>query len=360
MSGLAIPEGGTCRVALLIDWENLAVPLSAKGGEVDVQALTKLARRWGRLVDAKAYANWLDEAHSDAVPVLMEQGVAPVFVRGKHGDNDAQNAADIELMVDMLALVGRGTVDVVVLASGDEDFLPAIRQARALGATVIVVSLLRSAGPRLHYLADGFVAYEAITAGSRSPDSSTQRSAEELLTTLVNLELPHRASAPEVKELLQHDHGEFREEDLGFASFRQLLCVSEHLGGPKVDFGEVGGRVWVYPRGAARTHDNRLLPSPNQWTLLIEVFDKRGKRGMKALSEQLSKKLREIGEESSTSKVDQLLTAAKQQRVLIKDARAYLDAEGKRQANVRLVLNAGGHPRVQAYRSDLFHLGDDT
>src|SRR3989304_5465811 len=77
----AAPERlATGDVALLVDWENLKIGLERMRITPNVTALYDASRDYGRVVVARAYADWLErDMHADP-PALYRAGLEPVYV----------------------------------------------------------------------------------------------------------------------------------------------------------------------------------------------------------------------------------------------------------------------------------------
>src|SRR3990172_7378587 len=77
----AAPERpATGDVALLVDWENLKIGLERMRITPNVTALYDASREYGRVVVARAYADWLErDMHGDP-PALYRAGLEPVYV----------------------------------------------------------------------------------------------------------------------------------------------------------------------------------------------------------------------------------------------------------------------------------------
>ena len=71
-------------VALLIDWENIKISTRKYlNSPPDIITLKKIARKFGSLSVARAYANWSDFEHEGEMERLSYQGIEPVFVQTK-------------------------------------------------------------------------------------------------------------------------------------------------------------------------------------------------------------------------------------------------------------------------------------
>src|SRR5689334_17455681 len=134
-------------VAMFIDWENIKYSLLNRENRLpNVQALKETAGRFGRVVTAKAYANW-QEGHNLRDPNdLYSVGIEPIYVPTIFiGPGDAttdglprrKNSVDIKLAVDTVefALLNP-SVATFVFVTGDGDFIHLINTLRTRGKQV--------------------------------------------------------------------------------------------------------------------------------------------------------------------------------------------------------------------------------
>ena len=136
----------TTKVALFIDWDNLAISTSADmGGALpDVPALVGTAQRYGEVVVARAYSEWQMTSERLAV---YRAGVEPVYAPTFRFESDSQpggskgkSLADpcmVADCVDFLHLLPE--IQVYVLISGDKDMVPVVRLTQLRGKRVIVI-----------------------------------------------------------------------------------------------------------------------------------------------------------------------------------------------------------------------------
>ena len=86
MNGLSSDQGGD--VALFIDWENFKISLASGHRTPNVTALKEEVGNHGRVVVAKAYADWVTRApelrgasqFTNDPPALYAAGIEPVYV----------------------------------------------------------------------------------------------------------------------------------------------------------------------------------------------------------------------------------------------------------------------------------------
>ena len=158
----------TTKVALFIDWDNLAISTSADmGGALpDVPALVGTAQRYGEVVVARAYSEWQMTSERLAV---YRAGVEPVYAPTFRFESDSQpggskgkSLADpcmVADCVDFLHLLPE--IQVYVLISGDKDMVPVVRLTQLRGKRVIVI------GPDLvaailRDMADEYIPYRSL------------------------------------------------------------------------------------------------------------------------------------------------------------------------------------------------------
>src|SRR4029450_1385432 len=104
--------GPSTDVAMFIDWENIKYSLLNRDNRLpNVQALKETAGRFGRVVTAKAYANWQEGQNLRDPNCLYSVGIAPIYVPTIFvGPGDAttvglprrKNSVDIKLAVDVV------------------------------------------------------------------------------------------------------------------------------------------------------------------------------------------------------------------------------------------------------------------
>src|SRR3989337_842843 len=110
------------RVALFIDFENLAIGAKSRGETLDMGVIMDALTERGRVVIRRAYADW--NLFSEYRQGLVAQRIEMIEVPQRTG-MVRKNAADIKLAVDALELsFERDFLTTFVIASGDRDFTP--------------------------------------------------------------------------------------------------------------------------------------------------------------------------------------------------------------------------------------------
>ncbi len=151
------PTEGQARVGLFVDVQNMFYGAREKGARLDFEALLAAASAGRRLVRAVAYlVETKDIDQSSFIHLLQvkkyEVRRKPLRVRP---DGSMKGNWDLEMALD--ALTTAEHLDAVVLATGDGDFVPLVRQLKLRGIKVEVYGFPRSTAPELREAADRFV-----------------------------------------------------------------------------------------------------------------------------------------------------------------------------------------------------------
>src|SRR5436190_291271 len=157
---------------MFIDWENIKYSLLNRDNRLpNVQALKDAGARFGRVVTAKAYANW-QEGHNLRDPNdLYSVGIEPIYVPtifiGPSDNADdrglprRKNSVDIKLAVDLVEFaLSNPTVNTFVLVTGDGDFIHLINNLRTRGKRVVIIGTSWNTSWQLTNSADTFIAYD--------------------------------------------------------------------------------------------------------------------------------------------------------------------------------------------------------
>ncbi|MPZ13714.1 MAG: NYN domain-containing protein [Chloroflexi bacterium] len=254
------PEGD---VAMFIDWENIKYSLLNRENRLpNVQGLKEAAGRFGRVVTAKAYANWQEGQHLRDPNDLYSVGIEPIYVPtifvgagdpGLDGLPRRKNSVDIKLAVDVVefALLNP-TVSTFVFVTGDGDFIHLINTLRTRGKRVVIIGASWNTSWQLTSTADQFVAYDIDV------DPITPRPTER--PALVPLDETFRVLADvvhsvrekrrpnvfaQVKLLLSSRLGSFDEQAYGFSKFKDFMREAERRGLVKMQTVGLTDRVYL-------------------------------------------------------------------------------------------------------------------
>jgi uncharacterized protein (TIGR00288 family) len=230
-------------LAVFIDFENLALGLTPRGGGrrakkqevLDMKRVLERLVEKGKVVSKRAYADWARFA--EYTTVLHELGIELTEIpeRGMTG----KNSADIRLVVDAMELsYAKEHIDTFVIVSGDSDFTPLVLRLKENGKTVVGVGMKDSTSDLLAQNCDEFLYYEDIGGGAGAPtigDSvpRTKRKAFTLLfETVEALQRENVGSMHSslVKDTMKRKQPQFSESSYGYRSFTQLLEDAQKLG----------------------------------------------------------------------------------------------------------------------------------
>jgi uncharacterized protein (TIGR00288 family) len=266
------------RIALFLDYENLAIGSKERGVSLDVAVILDALAERGRIVARRAYADW--NLFADDRQALVSQRIEMIEIPQRTG-MVRKNAADIKLAVDAMEMVfTRDFITTFVIGSGDSDFTPLVLKLRELNRRVIGVGVEGSTSELLPGACDEFLFYERLagigsgsTRGRRrkkktdsgpQDDESTSDLGElaRIVTrTLSGLQrsLDGSVLSSMIKRSLLRKDPTFSEGDYGFRTWGELmkhlesqgvveLRPSDAPGDPIVEFPSNGG-------GQARAFD---------------------------------------------------------------------------------------------------------
>ena len=286
------------RLALYIDYENLAIGARDTGLRFDVAPLADVLAERGRLVVRRAYADW--HLFNDDRRSLVDSHVELIDIP-QRSDSVRKNAADIKMAVDAMELaLARDYVSTFVIASGDSDFTPLVAKLRELNRRVIGVGVQGSTSGMLPPACDEFIFYDRLEDAprrdgrSRSSSSSSNRGGRKKtrqreslhdLSRLVTQTLSglQRSStgpvyASSLKRALLRKDPTFSETDYGFRAFSELLRHVESEGQISMQDGPAPGDPEVDFSGESGDEEKAF-------SLLIDVVsDLEGKNGSPPLS----------------------------------------------------------------------------
>ncbi|MDR2109444.1 MAG: NYN domain-containing protein [Coriobacteriales bacterium] len=229
-------------LAVFIDYENLALGATPKGGGRRVAAIKpdigKILERLvekGKLVAKRAYSDW--QRFGEAVGDLHALGIELTEIpdRGRTG----KNSADIRLAVDAIELCHtKDYIDTFVVVSGDSDFTPLVSKLKENGKTVIGVGMYDSTSELLATNCDEFIFYEDIGMPADAPAlpeslPKEKRKAYQLLLETIealqreNVETMHSSL---IKDTIRRKAPQFNEQFHGYRSFTGLLEEARDLG----------------------------------------------------------------------------------------------------------------------------------
>ena len=260
-------------VALFIDWENFKISLAAGHMYPNVSALKEEASNHGRVVVAKAYADWVTRSPElrgasqfiNDPPALYAAGIEPVYVptRLSFGNPSAsgytrttrvKNSVDIKMTTDCIETAhAYPNIVSFVLVSGDSDFIHVINTLRTMGKHVVIVGVSWSTSRRLADQVDGLILYD-VDVDPETPqepppptrtfprpgtdagaEQSTGPELSEIIRAIEDIVREERRAggAPlltSIKQRLTRRFTNFDERKLGFSGFKKLMARAAQEG----------------------------------------------------------------------------------------------------------------------------------
>lgn len=268
-------------VAMLIDWENIkACSLEFLRTPPDIITLKKIARAYGSLRIARAYANWTDASgwHTGDAERLNSQGIEPVFVSTRYFQSGQyeKDLVDLRIACDGMELLAQHPeIDSFVVVSGDGALETLLSKLSANGKRVVRVAVEKSLGRGVHVLGEERVIYDDWVKGFQfSRDERVADAAKALADAVRHIaQTGGDVGLHAVKEQMRRTNPDFEEERLGIPTFRHLAYVAEAIGLIRVDARREPAQA--YPADMDRTPDNAFLPTGEMWKAFITGLDPR-------------------------------------------------------------------------------------
>ena len=259
-------KNGQREIALVLDWENIRFGLQQRNLVPNISAIKDEAQSLGRVVVARAYADFQNYTMSSDPRRLYAAGIEPVYVPGRNYDdgrgfsqsNVRKNSVDIKLTADCVEFCHRyPDIDTYILVSGDGDFIHLVNTLRPYGKFVAIVALSWSASPRLTESADLVRFYDidvepSLQREPTAPDDAPSR--EEVEGEMADVfeairEIVTEQNRPLVlaalKPHLSQRMGGFDEREFGYLKFKPLVMDAQDAGYVRV---MTEGLVdWVMP-----------------------------------------------------------------------------------------------------------------
>jgi uncharacterized protein (TIGR00288 family) len=233
------------RLALFIDFENLAIGARDRGEELDLGVIMDALSERGRVLVRRAYADW--NLFSDYRADLVAHRIEMIEIPQRTG-YVRKNAADIKLAVDALELAfQREFITMFVIASGDSDFTPLVLKLRELNRRVVGVGVEGSTSDLLPGASDEFLFYGRLlgpgsgrTAPRPQPEtlhrdtssSELNEVARRVTQTLSGLQrsMDGPVLSSTIKRALLRKDPTFSEGDYGFRAWGELMRHLESAG----------------------------------------------------------------------------------------------------------------------------------
>jgi uncharacterized LabA/DUF88 family protein len=250
-------------VALFIDWENFKISLASGTRTPNVSALKEEVSNYGRVVVAKAYADWVTRApelrgasqFTIDPPALYAAGIEPVYVptrlpqTGTSADptrtSRVKNSVDVKMTADCIECAhSHSNINTYVLVSGDSDFIHVVNALRAMGKRVIIIGVSWSTSRRLADQVDGLILYDVdvdpVTPAESAAPVGNGRAPSRLASPAARQQLPEVIRVIEdivrserqagrstlltsLKQRVMRRIPGFDEKKMGFSGFKKLV-----------------------------------------------------------------------------------------------------------------------------------------
>ena len=258
-------------VALFIDWENFKISLAGGNRSPNLSSLREEVSNHGRVVVAKAYADWVTRApelrgasqFNNDPPSLYAAGIEPVFVPTRIPSTQAssangmrtyrvKNSVDVKMTADCIECAhSYPNIDTFVLVSGDSDFLHVVNALRAMGKRVVIIGVSWSTSRRLADQVDSLLLYDKdvdplapqpAVLPQHANRSEAQNEVPELAEVIRAIEEIIRDERnaggnpllTSIKQRLMRRYPSFDEKKLGFSGFKKLMARAAEDGNIKL------------------------------------------------------------------------------------------------------------------------------
>ena len=250
-------------VALFIDWENFKISLAVGHRTPNVSALKEEVSNYGRVVIAKAYADWVTRAPElrgasqflNDPPSLYAAGIEPVFVPTRLPSPGATNAngmrtgriknsVDVKMTADCIEIAhSYPNIGTYVLVSGDSDFIHVVNALRTMGKHVVVIGISWSTSRRLADQVDTLVLYDidvdpvvtpepaapSVPAAETAPDRTSAGDLQDIIRAIEEIIRDERKAGgnpllTSIKQRLVRRYADFDEKKLGYSGFKRLMA----------------------------------------------------------------------------------------------------------------------------------------
>lgn len=206
MSALRTSHEQSVRAVVLIDADNILIPARQAGLPKPISELLYYVKQQAGgeqgLLAARAYGDWTQAPGRDYKQECYERSVEPVMLvsDGRGEGASGKNTADIQIAVDAMELVfSTAPPTVVVLASGDRDFVPLVQKLRRYSVEVWGVGIRGCVSQVLREACTRYVDLDAIYE-QPAPEAVTLVEAPVVAPTVVEVvaETPTPTSTTEV------------------------------------------------------------------------------------------------------------------------------------------------------------------
>ena len=190
------------KVVLFLDYANINRGAREKRLRMDYQNLLEYVGEDRFLIDAHCYVpiNPRNEHRLDGViEDLWRSGYIVTTKVGTIAGGTYKCNFDVEITMDILKVVYQVKPDIIVLASGDSDFVSLIQEVRKSGIRVEVAAFEETAGTDIMSKCSGFIDLAVYYEGYLAAQNGEQE---------------EESIAEQYKDLIQSQHGEQGEDGI--------------------------------------------------------------------------------------------------------------------------------------------------
>ncbi|MCL5808196.1 MAG: NYN domain-containing protein [Deltaproteobacteria bacterium] len=333
-------------VALLIDWENIKYSCANHLNSLpDIITLKKIARKYGKIAIASAYANWMDVEHGGDMQRLFFQNVEPIYVETRTAQGTVKGSVDIRMACDSVELLFTNpAIHTYVLASGDGGFSHIAIKLKAYGKTVIPVGIRQATSSLLGAASDELLFYDDSIRGmwTESATKPVQAALSLFLDVVERVRRDNTGNTLQaVKLLMKNIDLDFEEENIGIPSFRHLAYLAEKENMVKIDSTSEPAAVYRFDEQTAT--NGTTLYEGKTWNHFINAMSRNTQYSYANLREVVASAIPGV---DATTFIDDALHSL----VLWKTKAQFGTRELKVARQDNLLLNTH-HPRVQVYFS---------
>ena len=230
-------------VVVFFDFENIVYSLrQSMGKNPNFEILMEKCQEYGRVVLARAYADW--SRHNTVIAPLQASGFDPVYVPTyfyeNHEKRTRKNAVDIHIAIEAIeVLFTQPHIKTFVLLTGDKDFIPLANALRRHGKTVIAVGVRGTTSPYMRQATDDFFFYHQLL--DEPFDKKRKTSQGDIYVSLVEAVKKldregQKTVFPAVKHTLSEMLGSFNEKNykdengVPFSRFKDFILEAQRLG----------------------------------------------------------------------------------------------------------------------------------
>ena len=263
------------RVAVFIDVENIHYStLNAYSETPDWSWIVQECRKKGRISSIQAFGDWIEFAAE--VPEIQKNGIQPVFVPLSQ---NGKSSLDCYLTVSAMKLFFQNdTVDTLILASGDRDYIPLISELKALGKNIIILAVSDTLSSELRGIVDDTIEYEPPSLNQKYGEDESEdinhgsmESAESLIKdTLKELEElstnDRWVNLAAIGLELKRKDPKFSHKDYGYSKLANML---EDIEGIEVKYDNYEKTIAV-----ARTTGKKSSRRRQEGVIINIIYDK--------------------------------------------------------------------------------------